>query len=66
MIALYNLKIPSTSIAEMRHAAWVRNASAIIEAVRVIGGNKISATAARPIQYFPQPFSPESSRRARV
>jgi hypothetical protein len=53
MIALYNWKIPSTSIAEMRHAAWVRNASAIIEAVRVIGGNKISATAARPIQYFP-------------
>jgi hypothetical protein len=52
MIAIYNWKIPSTSTAEMRRAAWVGDAAAIIEAVRVMGGNKISATVARSIQYF--------------
>jgi hypothetical protein len=65
MIAIYNWKIPSTSTTEMRRAAWVSDGSATIEAVRVMGrvmgGNKISATVAKSIQYFSQPF-PEFAR----
>jgi hypothetical protein len=56
MIAICNWKMPSTCTAEMRRAARVSDGSATIEAVRVMvrvmGGNKISATVARSIQYF--------------